>query len=171
MPGYAALLRAVNVSGTGKLPMTELKRMGDECGFTGVRTYIASGNLIFASPASEAKVVALLDAQVERWFGKAVPVMVRNADELAAIVAANPFPDVAGNRLGVSFLAAAPDPDLLDQVRGRQDERTALGTREVYIAYGAGMADSKLTFPGMGTATARNMNTVRKLAELAAEVA
>ena len=49
MTAYVALLRAVNVSGTGKLPMADLKRMGEECGFENVRTFIASGNLLLTS--------------------------------------------------------------------------------------------------------------------------
>ena len=59
MTAYVALLRAVNVGGTGKLPMTELKAMCEALGFTGVRTFIASGNVVFASPRTEAQVKAV----------------------------------------------------------------------------------------------------------------
>ena len=61
MTAFVALLRAVNVGGTGKLPMTELKAMCEELGFTGVRTYIASGNVVFASRKSETAVKAALE--------------------------------------------------------------------------------------------------------------
>ena len=61
MTAYVALLRAVNVGGTGKLPMAELVRICEAIGFTGVRTYIASGNAVFASKASETRVKALLE--------------------------------------------------------------------------------------------------------------
>jgi uncharacterized protein (DUF1697 family) len=49
MPGYIALLRAVNVGGTGKLPMADLKAMCGDAGFARVQTYIASGNAVFES--------------------------------------------------------------------------------------------------------------------------
>jgi uncharacterized protein (DUF1697 family) len=62
MSSYIALLRAVNVGGTGKLPMTELKTMCERAGFTQVKTYIASGNVVFQSKLSEAKVKLALDA-------------------------------------------------------------------------------------------------------------
>jgi uncharacterized protein (DUF1697 family) len=89
---YVALLRAVNVGGTGKLPMADLKVMAEAAGFTQVRTYIASGNLVFRSPLTEAEVKARLERQLATYAGKPVPVLVRTAAELAAIVAANPFP-------------------------------------------------------------------------------
>ncbi|HEY0489493.1 MAG TPA: DUF1697 domain-containing protein, partial [Telluria sp.] len=53
MTTFIALLRAVNVGGTGKLPMTELKAMCEAAGFTNVRTYIASGNVVFDSALAE----------------------------------------------------------------------------------------------------------------------
>ena len=56
MPRYVALLRAVNVGGTGKLPMTELKAMCGDEGFADVETYIASGNVVFSSKLGAAKV-------------------------------------------------------------------------------------------------------------------
>jgi len=62
---YVALLRAVNVGGTGKLPMAELTRIGEEAGFAQVRTYIASGNLLFDSDKEEATVKAALEARLE----------------------------------------------------------------------------------------------------------
>ena len=51
-----ALLRAVNVGGTGKLPMSELKAICEQLGFTSVRTYIASGNVVFASRKAESAI-------------------------------------------------------------------------------------------------------------------
>jgi uncharacterized protein (DUF1697 family) len=56
MTRYIALLRAVNVGGTGKLPMAELRSMCESVGFTNVRTYIASGNVVFDSKLAEASV-------------------------------------------------------------------------------------------------------------------
>jgi uncharacterized protein (DUF1697 family) len=65
MAVYIALLRAVNVGGTGKLPMTTLRAMCGEAGFSRVRTYIASGNVVFASPRPESQVKAVLEAALK----------------------------------------------------------------------------------------------------------
>ena len=68
MTPYIALLRAVNVGGTGKLPMADLKRIGEDAGFARVRTYIASGNLLFDSDRDEAAVAPSLTHQYQRWL-------------------------------------------------------------------------------------------------------
>jgi uncharacterized protein (DUF1697 family) len=166
MTNYVALLRAVNVGGTGKLPMPELKAMAEALGFTNVRTWIASGNLLFGSTKSEADVKAALEARLEAFAGKPVPVLVRTALEMAAILAADPFPDAHGSRALTYFFDAPPPADTIETMRGRQDERIALGTREIYVDYGDNIRHTKLKFSAMTTGTGRNMNTVRKLAEL-----
>ena len=93
MTSYVALLRAVNVSGTGKLPMSELKRIGEACGFDEVRTFIASGNLLFESELAEAEVTRKIEMKLDGFFGKRVPAFVRTGAEMAAVVADNPFAD------------------------------------------------------------------------------
>jgi uncharacterized protein (DUF1697 family) len=165
---YVALLRAVNVSGTGKLPMAELRAMGEACGFTNVRTFIASGNLLFDSDSDrdEAQVTAAVEQRLSAFFGKHVPVFVRSAAEMKTIADTNPFPDERGSRNMVFFLAGPPPADLLSQVRGQQGERIALGTREVSVAYGDGIGSTKLVLPDPQGRTARNRNTVEKLAAM-----
>jgi uncharacterized protein (DUF1697 family) len=166
MTSYVALLRAVNVGGTGKLPMADLRAMGEECGFADCRTFIASGNLLFESGLAESEVKAALESRLERFAGKRVPVLVRTADELAAIVAADPFPDAHGSQHMVFFMDAAPPGDLISQCRDVQGERLALGVRELYVDYGDGIRSTKLKFPKIGDHTGRNMNSVRKLTAL-----
>jgi len=168
MTGYVALLRAVNVGGTGKLPMTELKAMCEAAGFGQVRTYIASGNVIFDAKGSEAQVQAALEAKLVAYAGKKVGVLVRTPAEMKAVLAGNPFPDKAPNRTVAIFLDVAPPPDALDKVSGQNGEELRLGRREIYVHYGDGMADSKLKIPAAAAGTARNMNTVAKLAGMAA---
>jgi uncharacterized protein (DUF1697 family) len=165
---YIALLRAVNVGGTGKLPMTELKAMCEAAGFEKVRTYIASGNVVFTSTKSEEAVRAAIEAALEAYAGKPVGVMVRTAAEMANTLARNPFADKPGNRVVALFVDDALPKDALDQARGVKDEQMQLGKREIYIFYGEGMADSRLVIPAAKTGTARNMNSVAKLAEMAA---
>ncbi|HMR12174.1 MAG TPA: DUF1697 domain-containing protein [Arachnia sp.] len=166
MAGYVALLRAVNVGGTGKLPMADLRDMCVGLGFEGVRTYIASGNVVFSASLSEAEVKAALEERLRAYAGKPVGVMVRTAQEMADVLGANPFPDEPGNRTVAIFLDAPPPADALDTVKNRRDEEVRLGTREIYVAYGSGMGSSKLAIPAGAGGTARNMNTVAKLADL-----
>ena len=171
MTAYVALLRAVNVGGTGKLPMAELKRIAEDLGFDNPRTFIASGNLVFTSGKSEGQVCKALEQALEKHMGKPVGILVRTAKEMAAVADANPFKDSPPNRVLAIFLPVKPRKDALDDVRGRQDERIALGTREIYIDYGElGAGRSKLRIPAAAASTARNMNSVAKLAEMAKEL-
>ena len=167
MTAYVALLRAVNVGGTGKLPMAELTRMAEGCGFARARTYIASGNLVFETDAGEADVKAALEAALAAYAGRPVGVMVRTAAEMADVLSRDPWPDAPGNRSVVIFLDAAPPAEALDTVSGQVNEQLALGAREIYVRYVDGQADTKLNIPTAKTGTARNMNTVRKLAQMA----
>jgi uncharacterized protein (DUF1697 family) len=88
---------------------------------------------------------------------------------MAEVLAGNPFPEAAGNRTVAIFLDEPPPPDALDKVVGRQEEELRLGGREIYVHYGGGMARSKLRIPAAKDGTARNINTVAKLAGIAAE--
>lgn len=167
MTTFIALLRAVNVGGTGKLPMTELKAICEAAGFSNVRTYIASGNVVFDSALTEKAVAKKLAASLEEYAGKPVGVMVRTGPEMAAVLEANPFTDAAPNLTFAIFLDAAPPADTIDAVRGRQDEELSLGTREIYVTYPSGSGASKLKIPAAAAGTARNINTIAKLAEMA----
>lgn len=168
MTRYVALLRAVNVAGTGKLPMAKLKAIGEACGFAKVRTFIASGNLLFDSNQSEADVTTLIAERVAAYFGSLVPLFVRSAAEMAAVTADNPFADEPPNRVVAHFMASAPTQAMIDAATGKKDERLALGKREIYIFYGDGMGTSKLKLPAFRDGTARNLNSVAKIAELLA---
>lgn len=155
------------MGGTGKLPMTELKSMCEAAGFAQVQTYIASGNVVFDSAKSAAQVKALLEAALAQYAGKPVAVLVRTAAEMRAVLDSNPFPDGAPNRVMTIFLDQAPAADTLHKLPGRKDEQLAMGKREIYVHYGDGMGSSKLRIPAAEAGTARNMNTVAKLAQLA----
>jgi len=170
MAAFIALLRAVNVGGTGKLPMSELKAMCEELGFASVGTYIASGNVVFSSRKSEAAIKSALEKRLAAYAGKPVGVLVRTAAEMAEVSAKNPFPKATPNRTMAIFLDEAPPKDAIATARGRKDEKIKLGKREIYVHYGEGMGQSKLVIPAAKTGTARNMNTVATLAKMAAEL-
>ncbi|MGB8478084.1 MAG: DUF1697 domain-containing protein [Acidobacteriaceae bacterium] len=167
MNAYVALLRAVNVGGTGKLPMTELKAMCEAARFVAVRTYIASGNVVFQSTKTEAQVKKALEAALSAYAGKPVGVMVRTAAEMSAVLAQNPFAKMPGNRTVAYFLDVAPAKDALRTVTNQTSEQLRLGVREIYGYFPDGQGDSKLKIPAAKHGTARNMNTIAKLAEMA----
>jgi uncharacterized protein (DUF1697 family) len=169
MGSFVALLRAVNVGGTGKLPMSELKAMCEEIGFEAVRTFIASGNVVFESRKSEAVVKATLEKRLAAYAGKPVGVIVRSAAEMAKVASDNPFRKAKPNYTVAIFLDSAPPVDTLAGVRGLQNEEIRLGQREIYVHYPAGMGRSKLVIAAAKSGTARNMNTVATLAQMAGE--
>ena len=169
MTAYVALLRAVNVGGR-QLAMADLKAVAEELGLGSPKTYIASGNLLFTSSHSEAELKAFLEARLTKHIGKPVAVMIRGADELADATANNPFADEPGNKVAAIFLDEPPPARAFDSATGIADERMALRAREIYVHYPAGMGQSKLKIPAAAKGTARNMNTVAKLAALAKEM-
>lgn len=150
MTVYVGLLRAVNVGGTGKLPMADLKAMCEAAGFTHVETYIASGNVVFDARGAEGLVKTRLESRLQAYAGKAIDVFVRAASEMAV------------------FLDTSPSADTLTSVTGQADEEVQLGKREIYIRYPYGQAATKLKVCAAAAGTARNMNTAAKLAAMAA---
>ena len=172
MTAYVALLRGVNLLGVSTLKMTDLKAIAAKLNLKHARTYIASGNLLFTSGKAEQPLRRALEKEIKEHMGRDVRVMLRTAAEMAAIVKARPFSDSPGNRVQAFFLNAPPPADLLDSARNLDDERIATGPREVFVAYGEkGIGRSRLRLPAAEAGTARNMNTVAKLAELAKEMA
>lgn len=167
MTAWVALLRAVNVGGTGKVAMADLKALCEGLGLEQVRTYIASGNVVFASKLEEAELRERIEGALLDRYGKPIGVLVRAQGELARVLAANPWPDRPGNRVMALFVDAPPT---LDGVRHQSGERLALGERVIYIDYGEGMGTSKLVVPASKVGTARNMNTVAKLAGMASAI-
>jgi uncharacterized protein (DUF1697 family) len=165
---YVALLRAVNVGGTGKLPMAELKAMCQRIGGDNVRTYIASGNVELTSKLSAPAIKAKLEAELARYAGKPIGVVVRTAAELAKVLAANPFADAPPSKAVTIFLDKAPPRTALAGVKGAGREEVRLGRREIYVHFPDGIGRSKLKIPAAASGTARNMNTVAKLVEMAA---
>ena len=166
MTGWVALLRAVNVGGM-KVLMEDLRALAKAEGFAGARTYIASGNLVLSSALDEAAIRERLEGALERRYGKRVPVLVRSAAEMADVAARNPFADAPGNRVVAIF---CDGPIETDGIRGDVNgEVVEAGEREFFVHYPNMQGNSKLAIPAAKHGTARNMNTVAKLAAMAAE--
>lgn len=170
---FVALLRAVNVGGR-KVTMKELKEEAEKLGYTNARTLVASGNLVFDTKKTpDAKLETTLEAAIEKAFGLFSEVMVRNPDEWAAIIKANPFPKKAKDdpaHLVCVVCKDKPDAKAIDAwlkgFREKYDkgEQLKVSGREIYIDYGPSIGQSKLILPKkLVTGTARNWNTVLKL--------
>jgi len=163
MTTYVALLRAVNVGGTGKLSMADLTALCTEIGFDRVETYITSGNVVFDSGLAAGTVQSRLEQRLLAHAGRAIGVIVRTAEEIKRVHEANPFADQQPNLTYAFFLPAKPAADALHDLRGRAGEEIRLGTREIYVYYPSGMGQSKLRIPAASVGTARNLNTVARL--------
>ncbi len=169
---YIALLRAVNVGGTGKLPMTDLKAMCEDAGFTDVTDLHRERQCrVHGAKASAAKVKSDAGDAPRGPCGKACGCRRADARRIGGRAeGANreaTFPKAAQNRAVAIFLDAPPPNDALKQTAGQHKEEMRLGAREIFVHYPDGIGVSKLRIPAAKSGTARNMNTVAKLVEIA----
>ena len=163
MSKFIALLRAVNVGGTGKLAMADLKSICADAGFDRIETYIASGNVVFESKATASRVQAELESRLCDHAQRPIQVFVRTALELQEVLRTNPFPKGEPRSTFVFFLRDKPPTDATANALHRVDEELRAGKREIYVHYPGGMGQSKLVIPAAKNGTARNMNTIAKL--------
>ncbi len=177
---FVALLRGINVGGKNKLPMKALVGLFEEAGCRDVRTYIQSGNVVYRAGSHLGKAVpASVAKAIERELGLQVPMVIRTAAELAAVVQENPFlkQGVDPKFLHVAFLAGKPTKAqvrALDPERSPRDEFVVSG-RELYLHCPEGMARTKLTNAYLDSkletvSTVRNWKTVNVLAEWSGEL-
>lgn len=167
---YVALLRGINL-GKRNLKMDELRKVATGLGLESAKTYIASGNLLFRSGQTEKALKDDLEEAIGKHMDAKVGVMIRTAAELSAVLVANPFKTEAANYTVAIFLDEEPPADCAKFAKNVDGERIALGKREIYVHYPRGQGQSRLAIPAAAKGTARNMNTVAKLAELAEELA
>jgi uncharacterized protein (DUF1697 family) len=175
---YAAMLRGINVGGKNKLAMSDLHAAFEAIGIKGVRTYIQSGNAVFATPKKGAAVATALEDYLRSAHGLEVPVTLRSKEELATVIRRNPFVKQgrATAELHVSFLTAAPArPALavLEAKRKDPDEYVADGAH-LYLWCPAGYGNASLTNPVVERclkvgSTTRNWRTVTTLSDMANE--
>ena len=172
---WVALLRAVNLGARNKVPMVELRKRLEEAGYEGVRTYIASGNVILDGPRSRAALAGEVERVVADAFRLETTAILRTPKELAAVVAGHPFgPDTSHSH--VVFLAAKPKRAGADRLAALDPspDRAVLVGADVYLRYPAGYSGSRLSAAQLERllavrGTHRNWRTVARLAELAAE--
>jgi uncharacterized protein (DUF1697 family) len=171
VPRQIALLRGINVGGNKKVEMARLRALMEELGYTDVRTYVNSGNVVFNGPRRSEK---HLESAIAKEFGFDVPVVLRSRDELAEIVQANPLQEIAKDpsRHLVVFCGAKASVDL-DASDFAPDAFEVVG-REVFLWAPGGISNSELAKllavkPLGAKSTARNWRTVEKLLALADE--
>jgi uncharacterized protein (DUF1697 family) len=173
------LLRGVNLGPHKRVSMPELRKLLASAGFSDVRTYVASGNVVLSSELVGADLADRCEELIAGRFGFDVDVIVRTRDELAEVVARNPLADVAVDpkRYQVMFLDSEPDPGVLERLAGLaiEPERLVAVARELYTWHPDGIGRSKLwpklaSGGGLGVrGTARNWNTVTTLMAMADE--
>jgi uncharacterized protein (DUF1697 family) len=176
VPAYVAMLRGVNVGGN-PLKMEWLRKTCEELGLRDARTYLQSGNIVFASSLSAAKLAPMLKAKIDKQTRLPVPVIVRSAKDMAEIVGSNPFlkrKGIDATKLHVTFLGDVPkQPDIarLDKLAGVRDEYF-LARREVFLRCPINYGETKLSNAAIEkalgvSATTRNWATAMTLAEMA----
>ena len=166
MTVHIALLRAVNLGPHNKVSMADLKRLLADLGFGNPRTLLQSGNAVFDSKVTGAKLEKQLEDAARKSLRLNTDFIVRTAKQWDAIVARNPFPKEAKADPGHLVLLACKDKVPNDvKITGVKRERVELAGKDVYIVYPDGIGVSRLKIGAVGTA--RNWNTVLKLAALA----
>lgn len=174
MPTRIILIRAVNV-GPAQLPMAEWRKILEDLGATDARTYIASGNAIADVSGDPAEFDRAVEKAVEAKFGFFREVMSRSPEELQQALDAHPFPSDEPKFSYIAPLSATPLAKAIEKaqdVATGKDQWLVIGNN-LHIKYenGAGRADldANKLLKALGVkGTARNLNTIRKLIELAA---
>jgi uncharacterized protein (DUF1697 family) len=175
---HIALLRAVNVGGSGKVAMADLRALLADLGFEAPQSLLQSGNLVFRSEPTGAALETLLERETKTQLDLATDYIVRTAAEWDRVIATNPFAAMAQDdpsHLVVMPLKSAPAAPGIEGLRAwiPGHEAIELVGRDLYITYPDGIGTSKLTGAVIerrlgARGTARNWNTVTKLAALAA---
>jgi len=177
MKTYIALLRGINVGGHRKVPMAELRDLLTMIGFSNVKTYIQSGNVIF-----QTKEIALMQLEngirksIETHFGFDVSVMVRTRKQLQKIFDNCPFSEDKKINSYFAILSHSPDKDLVQEAYEKtyENEEYEITNDCLYFYSNRGYGNSKFSLNYFEkklniNATARNYKTMLKLLSLSAE--
>jgi uncharacterized protein (DUF1697 family) len=181
MPRYVALLRGINLGRRNRVAMADLRQLTEALGHAEVATYIQSGNVVFSSPDTDCgRLADDLEEAIERSLAVRSAVVVLSGDDLAQVVADNPFPDEANPRcLHAIFRRTDLTPEAVTAVERAQQRARAKGSRDEAVPIGRalflrtpdGLGRSELAAqlarPGVpADGTARNWATVTRLMAL-----
>ena len=177
MHTYISILRGINVSGQKKIIMADLVKLYEDLGFTDVKTYIQSGNVVFNSTkkVSNSMLVKQIETKINEIYGFLVPVIIRTVDDLSKIIASNPFKNETSENLYITFLSNLPNSNHLEnltEINYLLDEFIVI-EKEIYLnvsSYGTTkLSNSFFENKLKVTATTRNWNTVNKLLAISTE--
>jgi len=169
---WVALLRAINVGGH-TVKMDRLRALFEELGFTGVSTFIASGNVLFEADADEARHVERIERHLRTSLGFEVGTFLRTAAELEAISRLEPFPahpETGRISRYVAFLGAPPPAATRRRIEALSNEIDQLRVhgRDIHwLCHGTSMdstvSGAVLEKTAGTSSTVRNLNTVGRL--------
>ena len=172
---YAALLRGINLGARNRVAMADLRKIVEGIGAEDVSTYVQSGNVVLRSRLTANGVASAIEKGIRESLGLEVPVLVRSARQLRALVEANPFagPKVDVTTLHVTFLAAKPEAKQVAELRGEAFDPDALELvrGDICVSCPNGYGRTKLSNAYLERrlgvpATTRNWRTVTTLADL-----
>ncbi len=178
MNQYVSILRGINVGGTKKIVMADLKALYLELGLKDVETYIQSGNVVFTSDKllSESDLVTLIQNKIFKKYSFKVPVIIRSFEDLKNLIELNPFINFEGileDKLHFIFLEELPNSEVLELIKmyNYEPDRFFINERVVYLYCPNGYGNTKLTTNFFEDklkvkATTRNFKTTLKLLEL-----
>ena len=177
METYICILRGINVSGQKLLKMEELRKEFENLGFTNVKSYIQSGNVVFRSAWSTEKLVTSIKNMISDRFGYQVPVIIRTPLELEGLLKKNPFlkANADFSKLHVTFLSEVPEADKIKELSGQSfEDDFEIKGNEIFLHCPNGYGRTRLTNTFFEsklkiTATTRNWKTVLKLVEMGKE--
>jgi uncharacterized protein (DUF1697 family) len=168
MTVHIALLRAVNLGPRNRVAMSELRELAADLGFAGAQTVLQSGNIVFRSDVTGTKLERMLETETRKRLGLETDFIVRTARQWNEIVAGNPFPTEAKKDPAHLLVMACKEAVTKNlKISGARREVLRPREREIYIYYPDGVGRSRLRVDVRGTA--RNWNTVLRLAALAGE--
>jgi uncharacterized protein (DUF1697 family) len=178
MKTLISILRGINVTGHRLIRMPDLKKLYEEIGFVGVKTYIQSGNVIFNADEllTGKEIAAIIEKAIMQQFGFDVPVIIRTPDEIAAVIRSNPFQNADGtvaDKIYITFLEEYPSQENLERIStvNFYPDRFIIKEREIYLDCAGGYGTTKLSNTFFENrlkvkATTRNWKTINKLLEL-----
>ena len=173
MQTYISILRGINVSGQKKIKMTDLKALYEKLGFTDVQTYIQSGNIVFKAKETEAtKLEQLIFDAIQKQYNFDVPNLILSHQEIKEALDKNPFKDI--EKMYFTFLAEMPQLENIEKLKtyNFEDEYYELIGKVIYSHFPNGAGRAKLNNNFFENklkvmATSRNLNTTKKLLEMA----
>ena len=171
------MLRGINVSGHKVIKMDELKKLYESFGFFAVKTYIQSGNVIFATQTNnQEEIGSKIKSEIEKKFGFIVPVIIRTKNEIQNVLTENPFINMGISELDkmhVTFLENKPKTEFIEKlpVNMNTTDQFKLIGREIYLfcpeGYGKTLLNNNFFEKHLKvSATTRNWKTVNKLYEI-----